>query len=269
VTDFRDPWTRGTTFQPPTPFHRRRHEQLEKKAYEKCDHFIANTPGFKAGEIERYPWLAAKTTVITNGFDAEEAASVGPFPFNGGGAWRLSYVGSWHRRFYTDHLFTALGAFTQKNPGVPVEAHYSGHHFEPFAAAAARAGLKMKLIDHGFLPHRAALSLMASSNLLLLTLPQDERAASWVPTKVYEYLSSGTPIFSVGPEGDSSGLVALQGANLPPAAPDFKIKAAAMLKNFHAAWRAGKPRPRPETLAPWHYSTLTKQLAAVFDKVSA
>jgi hypothetical protein len=42
-----------------------------------------------------------------------------------------------------------------------------------------------------------------------------------------------------------------------------------MLKNFHAAWRAGKPRPRPETLAPWHYSTLTKQLAAVFDKVSA
>lgn len=271
VTDFRDPWVMGTTFQPPTPLHRWLHVRLEKRAYQACDVFVANTPLFLAQERKRYLWLSNKSLCIPNGYDPEDVSRAQSSPaLEPGDAWHLSFAGSWHRRFYPDTLFSLLAAFVKKRPQARVVLHYAGAHFQQFSRPAQAHGVDGLLVNHGHLSNLDTLKLLQKSHVLLLTLPQGPRAKSWVPAKAYEYLATGRWIFGVCPPGDTSALIEKQGAFVPSDHPEVMRKGVADLEKIWSAHRAGQWPPRQDALLQEHeYPRLAERLADVLDGLVA
>ena len=73
IADFRDLWsTKSIVHRPPTRFHGRMMEHIERRVYRECDHVIANTEGNRLIYIEKFGIPERKITVITNGYDREE-----------------------------------------------------------------------------------------------------------------------------------------------------------------------------------------------------
>ncbi len=270
VTDFRDPWTMGTTFQAATPLHRLWNLRLEKRAYKQCDFFVANTEMFLAQEIRRYPWLEEKAACITNGFDPDDFSETAARPERKPDEWNLVFNGSWHRRFYTDHLFRAIKVFREKHPDVRVALHYSGPHFSQFSAPARALGLDPILVDHGYLSYPDIVKLLKSSDLLLFTVPSNERAESWVPAKLYEYLASGRTVFGVCPPGDAARLVGKQGECVDPNGGDFPAKSLEALERLWSESVSGRSKTMsPDELKNFQYNILAARLAGIFDRLTA
>lgn len=269
VTDFRDPWTMGTTFQAATPLHRWWNVRLERRAYARCDFFVANTEMFLAQERRRYPWLEPKAACVSNGFDPDDFANA-VRPERKPGEWNLVFNGSWHRRFYTDHLFRAVQAFREKHPDVRLMLHYSGPHFAQFSAPARALGLDSVLVNHGYLSYLEVVKLLQSSDLLLFTIPSNERAESWVPAKLYEYLASGRPVFGVCPQGDAARLVNSQGECVDPMEADFAAKGLGALERLWKGADSGRSPSMPENeLKNFQYPALAARLAGIFNRLTA
>lgn len=216
VLDYRDGWTLGAGFTPLTPWHRRRQRELESKILLSCDHFVANTEGLLEAQRAAWPFLAKKSSCVPNGVDPDDFADLSSHSGKADGPWRLLFVGTWYRKLYPSTLFRILRAVKEQAPQFHWELHYSGPHSKEFVGLAEAHGLGPQTIDHGYLPHRESLQLMAEATMLLLALPNDPRARFWVPAKLYEYRAVGRPIFAVIPQGDASRLLERQGAVASP-----------------------------------------------------
>ncbi|HRY28759.1 MAG TPA: glycosyltransferase [Elusimicrobiota bacterium] len=267
VTDFRDPWVAGTTFRPPTPAHRWIHAALEDRAFSRCDWFVANTPGFLDEERERHPVLRQKSCCISNGYDPEDFPSVRPA--GGKETWEMVFTGSWHRRYYPDTLFRIVRFFLERNRTAKIKIHYSGPHFKQFFVPAERNGLAPLLEDHGHLSYKRTIALLQSGDLLLTTLPDDARARTWVPAKLYEYLATGRAVFGVCPDGDAARLVELAGSFVRPNALDAETRGGDILQGLWDDWKAGKRRETARAvLEKYQYPVLAERLAGVFDRLT-
>lgn len=293
VADLRDPWALDESFLYPTRLHR----QLELRRMEtllvSAAAIVMNTPEAAAQLHRRFPTLKGKRVVaIPNGFDADDFA--GPAPPNATRRFRIVHAGhvhtevarsnrtTWHARrllggmlgpidFLTrSHLFLleAVERVLADRPELrgELEVHLAGalpkHDRDSLPGNVARY--------HGYLPHREAVALMRSADLLFLPLhdlPLGTRARI-VPGKTYEYLASGRPILAALPDGDARDLLSQVDAAIlvRPADVDGMVE---VINRRLEAFRRGEPVPSPNAslLEQYERRTLTRRLATVFDDV--
>jgi glycosyltransferase involved in cell wall biosynthesis len=203
VVDFRDPWS--------TPLEGRResrklrrYRRLEGRILRVADAVVANTPGNRSAILETFPDVDAdKVTVITNGFDAERAARQnGSYPADVGDD--IVYTGF----VYPGMLDTYIGAVRHL-----LEKGERPPRLQIFGPRPADLRLEPALdpyvLVHDSVPYEECLAIMERARALLLLVPYERETC--VPSKLYAYLFSSTPILALGPPGDAADIIEQSG----------------------------------------------------------
>ncbi len=266
VADFRDPWTRRLTFEPPTPFHRRFHEWLEGRVLESADRVIVTSERTAADFRSRHPRLPAERIVtITNGFDEDDFTDEPPVAFSRP---TLVHTGQLTDRRTIEPLLSGLAALAAKDPEgqCRLSVLLIGPRDAENEERVHRRGLEhvVRFLDP--VPHREVVRFQRGATALLLLESGEERGKLILPGKVFEYLAARRPILAIAPEGAVRDLLAPLGAALfaPPGDP------AAIAEALDAVRREDFPPPTDRhRLNEFSRRELAGRLARVFDEVLA
>jgi glycosyltransferase involved in cell wall biosynthesis len=116
--------------------------------------------------------------------------------------------------------------------------------------------------------HSAAVAMMMQAAVLLANVP-GERAAHWVPGKLYEYLAAGRPILFIGPQGgDAARIVSATRTGIVVPEDEERIHEA--LVALHQAWSRGERLSEPDwsAISAFDRSTQAARLVTVFDEMT-
>ena len=297
IADLRDPWALDEFQIYRSRWHRQAEVRRMAASLETAGRIIMNTPEAMKRFRDEFPDLAPKATeAITNGFDPDDF--IGLSPRRDDGIFRIVHTGSLH----TDHgrrqnsrrwlnpllgrstpgvdslprshvfLMKALERWQKADPEVAVRVRVD------FAGVTSRADLEVaekssagKLVRFlNFVPHLESLALMRSADLLFLPMhkmPQNRRATI-VPGKTYEYIASGRPILAAVPEGDAKDFLQRAGT-AAVCDPDDVDGILGALQAAYRAWAEGGavPLQNVEFCRRFERGRLAEQLAKCFLQV--
>lgn len=201
IADWRDPWTNIDFYQQLklTGWADRKHKRLERAVLKEADHTIA-VGWTMAAELEA---LGAKhVDVITNGYDPADVPSS---PATVDDAFSLVHVGSLSATRNAPELWKALAQLCQQDPvfAAKLKLRFVGAVDHTALASIAAAGLADKVERIGPVSHAEAMRHMQQARVLLLLLNDTANAKGILTSKLFEYLSVGRPLLSIGPkDGD-------------------------------------------------------------------
>ena len=285
VADLRDPWALDEWARYPSGLHRSLEARRMRRGLASASAVVANTAEAATVIRSRFPELSARLSVVPNGWDADDFTA--PPPPRSDGRFRVVLTGYSHGAVEETALARALGGVTRgidistrshrpllealalverRRPELAsrVELHVAGAAER--AAGGARHG---RLVEHGYLAHDRAITLIRTADLLFLPmhdLPAGVRATT-VPGKTYEYLAAGRPILAAVPDGDARDLL----LGLPRVwtcrPSDVEGMAAALVAAVEDS-----PAPtldRTDVVESFERRVLARRLAAVFDDAIA
>lgn len=241
LADFRDPWT-GIDYYDQLSLTRwadRRHKRLERTVLTKADRVVTVSWRW-AKDLEA---LGAKhVAVVTNGYDRADLPAM-PVPVDD--RYTLLHAGSLSPTRDQPGLWSLLAAlcdsdtafaerFTLRLIG-PVDASV--------LASIQAAGLGGHVERVGRLSRAETMRAIMKARVLLLPINNTANQLGILPTKLYEYLSTGRPILAVGPADGDVARVLGDGDLLiaPVPGPSDMAKVRAL---FDAAGSERGPDPR-------------------------
>ncbi|HUX59161.1 MAG TPA: glycosyltransferase [Bacteroidales bacterium] len=205
IADLRDPWTDIYYYDQfyPTFISRAIDSSFEKNVLEKSDQIITVGNSLKDSFDSKVKGVAAKTVVITNGYDEDDfnmIKSTKPSKFT------ITYIGTLSDHYPVDGLVDALRKLQQE--GREFNIRFVG------TIASKAKELILSSIEYSsveFIPytaHKEAIKYMLNSSVLLLIIPFYQNNKSIITGKLFEYLATGTPVICLGPgAGDAAGLL--------------------------------------------------------------
>lgn len=275
VLDYRDEWDLSNAYLENKRFgalSRWFQGALQRRAVRSAKALLATTRA-SAGELERVRLgarSAAGVTHIYNGFDPDDfPVATGPRD-SPSGCCRLVYVGTLWELTSAVPLVEAVHALARRRPDLAarLELVFAGR------CTAAQEQLLGRLRDlpcsvtrHPYLPHRRAIDLMCSADVLCVLLTGLPGAGRVMPAKVFEYMATGRPVLAVAPRGELWDLM----TDYPAGhclTPDEPEAIAAYLAGAIEDCAGPAPRPAREWDAQ-RYSRphQTRQLAALLDGI--
>jgi glycosyltransferase involved in cell wall biosynthesis len=206
IADWRDPWTNIDFYQQLklTGMADRRHRRLERAVLAEADRTIA-VGWTMAAELEA---LGAKQVdVITNGYDPADVPDP-PEPVDE--AFSLVHVGSLTATRNASGLWTALAEVCRRDPvfAAKLKLRFVGAIDHSALSSIAEAGLSDKVERIGPVDHAEAMRHMQRARVLLLLLNDTANAKGILTSKLFEYLSVGRPLLTLGPrDGDVARVI--------------------------------------------------------------
>jgi glycosyltransferase involved in cell wall biosynthesis len=248
IADLRDPWVGS----PQVPLGLRSdvsdriEARMERAVVHAADRLVLLTDRSREAFRRRYPAQPSdKFVTITNGFDAEDFASLPPIRPEP--AFTLVHAGTLYHRRSPRAFLTALANLVERGtiPRGDIQAIFAGevadgHDVGRLTASGPLAGVVRVT---GSLSHHEALAWMRRADLLCLFA---QGQAEQIPAKAFEYLAAGPPILAITGEGATTDLITKTGGGAVPDEP-WAIEEAVHQHYLH--YRAGF---RPATLvSPW------------------
>jgi glycosyltransferase involved in cell wall biosynthesis len=244
----------------------------ERRVLAGCDALIANTATSARTYRELYPEYADRVTHIYNGITAPPWVPATP-----ASCFTLLYVGAFYNEEYLDLLFDAVNAVFASRE---VRIEFAGFESAALTRAIERHGLQERVVQHGFIENPEELQRIyrrASALLYYNGFTEDGRLiTSVVRAKLYDYLATGVPILAIAPPGEQSELL----ARYSPASVnvrgdlrthDLRSGLARALEEMYQRWERGEltTQPNGDFLRMFSGEALTRQLAAVFDRLTS
>lgn len=204
IVDMRDPWTDLFYFRQmyPTLISRLLNLRLENKVLSTAFRVITVGPSLKERFLHKHNLNKEKVRVVYNGFDEDDFQNL---PQSSTDSFTITYVGTLSDQYNIKTLIQVL----HKNLG-----KYTSLKLQFVGSVSAGQRKELECIpaeNLEFIPHvnhRKAIEYMASSNLLLLVIPEHSTAKAILTGKLYEYLATGNPILGIGPtDGDSASIL--------------------------------------------------------------
>jgi len=210
--------------------------------------------------------IAAKTHLISNGYDPEELAPAAASSFDNPA---IVYAGIFYPpRRRIDPILEALARLEEKPPSPAGRwtLHYFGRHDRHVLEAAQRLGIQSRVILHGDVPHEQALSaLRGAAAALIINSVDDTREVpdrTGIPAKIYEAIGLGTPVLAIAPAGsDVEAVVRTAGRGRCFAGNEVEQMASYLLE------LAEQRLPQKATPEEFDWSHLGLQLDAVLRDV--
>jgi glycosyltransferase involved in cell wall biosynthesis len=212
ILDYRDPWTQSR-FLDPSP----RPETVREEAglLEGCAAVTIASPSWAEDLNQRYR-VGKKVHVMTNGYDPDEMAAVKPYNF---GHCAIVYTGTfYHPKIIISPFLAALKCLKESANETNNEwyFHYYGVQEDYVRQQAADYGLNDRVVLHGRVSRREALSAVKGANLALVISSIYEQSSlidkGIIPGKIFEAIGLGTPILLISPFGsDTRAVVAPAG----------------------------------------------------------
>lgn len=278
VADFRDPWM-GAFFTPRKIYpYNRLNGALERRAVERSSAITVAWPGIMRDLTHRYPRLdREKCHVITNGYDADDFASVRPMPFE---RFTIVHIGRFLEGLLEPTLLLeGLAILFARDPTLrqKIAVSFVGPHQGFVDAAVRRHGLERNVVMTGVrVPHAQAVAYAAGAPCLYLqsmasathggtapiVAPHD-----FIPGKLFEYLGANRPILAEVQEGTASCdiLRSVRQATIVTSADSGKMADA--IETLYRKERGTREHEPAVVAERYERRHLTQQLAAVFDQL--
>ena len=225
-------------------------------------HVVAATEGTAAWLALADPSIRARSSVIPNGYEAEDWAGISPHRFD---RFTVLHAG----RLSGDRdLQGFLGGF-QMFLGQDAERRARtqlvliGPHDEGPVRQVRQHGLEGVVRFLGQVPHKEAMEMEAGAHVLLLIKHRDPQFRELIPGKLYEYLGARKPILAVAGQSPAAELVRGLRAGWV-ASPDSPELVALALEE---AYGGRSPRARAEDCALFTRASLTGRLAHILDSL--
>ena len=258
VLDYRDPWTENHIADRPP---RSATVREEASLLQGCAAVTIASPSWGT-DLDRRYGVGAKVHVVTNGYDPDEVAAVEPYDF---GHCAFVYAGSFYVPKISISSFLAALKCLQESLNKTSEKwyfHYYGAQEDHVRQQAAHYGLSDRIVLHGRVPRREALSAVKGANLAVVISSVYERSLlkdkGIIPAKIFEAIGLGTPVLLIAPPGsDATALLAPAGL-----VKSFTGADTQGMVSFLKDMVCGRvPQPRNIEICSW--TTLSKNLNAV------
>ena len=270
VVDFRDPWTINPYNKPPTKFHAKIENWLERKVLTSADYVVTVSQPYKRRLIEKYPFLKTKSEVIMNGFDPDDFKNLKRQPLQG--KFRIVHTGSLYSLRSPKYFLFALHKLVQEKPYLrkQIEVQFVGNYGKEAPMIVDKLGLNDLVQFVRYMSHEKCLELMVNSHILLLIVASEGFKTSGIVTgKLFEYLFSGRPVLALASkESIVAKIVQSAKAGLVVSSNVEAIKAAIL--EFYEQWVEGKLSATTDmcSIEKYNRKVLTHKLAQIFEKLA-
>lgn len=208
IADFRDPWTEvyyNDLFKR-TKSNEAKDKKIELDVLQESNLVLTVGPSMQKLLQSKLETQKEKVKFIFNGFDESKISEAKVVENE---VFTIAYVGTLSANYPYKSIVSALNEFKFSIENKKVQLILAGKiESDVLADFQALESENMEIVNRGIIPHREALSLMKSANLLLLCLPIYEGSSIFVSGKLLEYIACNKPILGVfNPESDAGYLV--------------------------------------------------------------
>lgn len=271
VFDYRDPWVEYPFKFYPTPLHRLRNVQLEKKCLQASSHVVTTNRRVKEVLLKNYPFLSYHDIdIIPQGFDPADfkpdtmQQKKGPHHPRSNQKMRLTYAGVFWEDRVPDYFLQALYRIFQEKPKLrgSIEACFVGHFRNENMRLVNKLALQDTVNVVGYLPHRECVRQLMDSDVLWMIVGDGLGS----PGKAYEYIGAKKPILGCAPDGFMKSMILEAGGKV--VAPDDVDGIKKAIEEFYTQFRRGELQgPSPEVYDKYNRLTLTRSLVKVFESL--
>jgi glycosyltransferase involved in cell wall biosynthesis len=218
-----------------------------------------NTDGAARLYATAYPEHREKIVTIPNGYDlltpVGRRTTAGDF--------QVMHVGTFYGSRNPDALLECL-AELGRDDIIFVQV---GNKFDSYERFKDR--IRIKLVPP--LPREAALELMFEASLLYLNQGWEPGVSEYIAVgaKTYEYLATGLPILVEAPPGDNAELVQKYASSGYIVTSNSRADLRRAVERAYQARSQATEAVHPEFAKKFSRRELTRQLATLFDKVTA
>ena len=277
--DFRDPWVGRVTYAPPTAWHDRRHRALEAEVVAQADRVTVVSDAMADLYRRRYPGVdPTRFVVLPNGYDPDDwvrAAAMSPPAHD---AWPdreqfvVLHAGQLAHRPMVGDLLQAARRLIEESPRRrdTLRLRFLGGNEELDDGAIARAGLVGVVELERSRPHLEALAAMRRAGALVLLGHGGTADGLLYTGKIYEYLTSGTPVVGVLADGPAASLLESSGRGVAVRPGDVDSLVAALRAPLEAWERAEtqESSPLPASAVEWERPRMAAKAAALLDRIA-
>lgn len=258
VLDYRDPLTQHRFVDRlPRPATVREEASL----LQGCAAVTIVSPSWAEDLDQRYG-VGEKVHVVTNGYDPDEMAAVKPYDFR---HCAFVFTGNFFPpKISISPFLAALKSLKEFPNEVNNEwyFHYYGVQEDYVRRQAAHYGLTDRIVVHGRVPRREALSAVKGANLALVISSVYEQSQlidkGTIPGKIFEAIGLGTPVLLIAsPGSDATALLAPTGLGKSFTGPDTQ----GMVSFLKDVVRGRAPQRK--NIENYSWTTLSKKLDAV------
>lgn len=264
VFDYRDPWLEYPFKFYPTPLHKWRNYQLERRALRASSHVITTNRRVKESLIARYPFLTYHDVdIVPQGYDPEDFKIDGKTEHTHG-KMRVTYAGVFWEDRVPDFFLQALHDLLKEKPALRnrIEARFVGNFREENKRIVDSLGLQDVVNILGYMPHKECVRELLASDVLWMIVG-DEFGS---PGKTYEYIGARKPILGCVPDGFMKSTILEAGGTVVARNDVRGIKSA--LEEYVALYeRKALKGPGPDVVEKYSRVTLTGQLVKIFESL--
>lgn len=270
IADFRDPWTEIDYYG---QLHLTRHSdrkqhRLEHEVLTQADQVVTVSPDW-ARRLEALGARNVKT--IYNGFDwNQNDRKEEKRPQNG--KFNLTYIGVLSEIQNPENLWEDIAELIEENDtfAQSLQINLIGQIDRSVETDIRKTKLERYVVFKPYIPHGQVLQEQQAADLLLLLLMPEStpRAKGLLTGKLFEYLSSGRPIFCIGPEdGDAAHIISEAKAGVTVGFED-KEKMKAIIKELYDAYKSGTLKGCPnEAIKKYSRKSLTDEFVDMMNKI--
>ncbi len=262
VLDYRDPWHEYPLKYYPTPLHKLKNYQLEKKVLRTASKVITTNRRVKELILKRYKFLQYQDVdILPQGYDPQDfTGGAGHIPSTH--KMRVAHAGVFFGDRTPEYFLRALKKVFFEHPETKgnIEACFIGNFHDQHFKMIQQLGLEADVMTTGYLDHLQCVKYLQTSDVLWLMLKNDSQS----PGKLYEYFGARKPVLACVPDGFISQTVEETGAGTIIKPDDVDGIAKALLAYFEQYKLKKLPQPKEDVVNQYNRIELTKELSKIF-----
>jgi glycosyltransferase involved in cell wall biosynthesis len=207
IPDFRDPWTNIDFYQDLrlTRWADRKHHQLEHKVLTRATRVV--TASWRSRDEFKEISGRDDIVVIPNGYDDADFANEERITPDE--KFTVVHLGSMNKDRNPDGWWKAVRKAVDTNSALKqnLQIKLVGPVDFIIRESVNQFGLQDFVEFKEYIPHAEAVKMMRQAQVLLLIINHAPNARTMIPGKLYEYLGSGRPLFTIGYKDSDSAKV--------------------------------------------------------------
>ncbi len=261
VIDYRDPWHDYPLKYYPTPFHKWRNYQLEKRVIHAASKVLTTNRRVKELILKRFRSLEYNDVIILpQGYDPKDFVNGAMKPQSQ--KMQITHAGVFYGDRTPKYFLQALQKVFSMHPELRdhLEACFVGNFQDEYRRLVTSMGLERNVVITEYLDHLQCVKYLMSADVLWLMLNNNSQS----PGKLYEYFGARKPILACIPEGFMRQTLDEVGASVIVEPDDVDGIAAGIIQLFEQYKHNQLPKPKEHIVEKYNRIELTKELSIIF-----